>query len=257
LTAGSSIAGNETQNGISISFVTCISDIAVLGQRLLASPCFSERKLPLTAYFNASSAAEAFNASSKVCSKAHSDSWLAWVHEDVFLPSNWEDQLSSQISMALRRWPKLAVVGVYGGVKSGEHAFSVGHVLDRGSILRPPTQLPCLVDSLDELLFAVRVSTGLTLDPALKFDFYATDLVLQAQENGWDCAVVDAYCEHWSGTVQTGPAPTQLARRIKSSAEVFEAKWVHSMPITTSCFHMKKPGDVAAYIDSMESAPCG
>ena len=111
--------------------------------------------------------------------------------------------------------------------------------------------MPSTVDSLDEMLFAVRMDTGLKLDPALKFDFYATDIVLQAKEKGLQAAVVDAYCEHWSATQQSGPQPVSLAERIKTSARVFEEKWANALPITTSCFQISKPGDVAAYIDSL------
>lgn len=205
-------------------------------------------KTPLMAHFNAASAAQAFNSSAESIAGPMPNHWLVWVHEDVFFPLDWEVQFINQIDAALSLWPKLAVVGVYGTTGQGRLA---GRVLDRGKLLDEPVQLPCSAGSLDELLFAVRLDTGLRLDPALKFDFYATDVVLQALENGWDCAVVDAYCEHWSSTVQSGSPPVELANRIKKSAAIFEAKWPHNMPITTSCFQINKPGDVANYIDSL------
>lgn len=205
------------------------------------------------AHFNAASAAQAFNSSVHLYPAPTSSQWLIWVHEDVFLPSGWAVRFKSQVAQALTCWPTLAVVGVFGIAGSGATACQIGHVLDRGKLLQMPSALPCLADSLDELLFAVRLDAGLKLDPALAFDFYATDLVLQARANGWECAVVDAYCEHWSGTKQDGQQPDLLVKRIKSSAAVFEAKWVGSMPISTSCFHINKPGDVAAFIDSLAS----
>lgn len=239
---------------IELGYVTCVGDVNVLGQRLLASPCFGEAKRPLIAHFNAASAAQAFNAAISVCLTPTSSQWMVWVHEDVFLPAGWELRFKSQILEALATWSNIAVVGVYGVAGSGPNARQVGHVLDRGTLLHPAQALPCLVDSLDELLFAVRIDSGLRLDPALAYDFYATDLVLQARANGWECAVVDAYCEHWSRTRQSGPQPLKLIKRIKSSAAVFEAKWVASMPITTTCFHISNPGDVAAFIDTFEVA---
>lgn len=236
---------------VELSFITSVNNIETLGRHLLSSPCFRERKASLVAYFNTTSAAQAFNRAVASFVRPSSAQWLVWVHEDVHLPSDWDVQFKQQIQLAQQKWPRLGVVGVYGTRQSSTGASPVGHVLDRGKLLKESQALPCLVDSLDELLFAVRLETGLRLDPKLNFDFYATDLVLQAQEKHWDCAVVDAYCEHWSGTAQVGPQPLHLTQRIKLSAEVFEHKWAHNMPITTSCFQIDKPGDVATYIDSL------
>jgi hypothetical protein len=101
------------------------------------------------------------------------------------------------------------------------------------------------------LLFAVRVDSKLRLDPALGFDFYATDLVLQAQQQGWQCAVLDVCCEHWSDTPASGAVPTAVVQRIKQSARVFERKWEAKLPISTPCFEINKAGDVAAFIDAI------
>lgn len=244
-------ADNEPTSCIKIEFVTCVSDTNVLNERLLSSPCFQERKAPLNAFFNSTSAALAFNSAADALCSVSSDVWLVWVHEDVVLPADWERQFELKLLAAVEIFPKLAVAGVYGHTGQGTEAKLIGAVLDRGTLRIESSQLPCSVDSIDEMLFAVRLDSGLRLDPALKFDFYATDLVLQAREQGWQAAVVDAYCEHWSGTPQFGMPPEALARRIKQSAEVFETKWAHRMPITTTCFSISKPGDVAAYIDSL------
>ncbi|MBK6594307.1 MAG: hypothetical protein IPG23_17305 [Burkholderiales bacterium] len=236
---------------IELSFVTCVSSTDVLNRRLLSSPCFSERRTPLVAYFNAESAAFAFNSSVEANSSCRPEQWLVWVHEDVFLPSNWDTVFKEKLQNAMELWPTLAVVGVYGMLGFGQTSRPIGCVLDRGQAIGERSCLPSTVDSLDEMLFAVRMDTGLKLDPALKFDFYATDIVLQAKEKGFQAAVVDAYCEHWSATQQSGPQPVSLAERIKTSARVFEKKWANALPITTSCFQISKPGDVAAYIDSL------
>lgn len=111
--------------------------------------------------------------------------------------------------------------------------------------------MPCLVDSLDELLVAVRVSSGLQMDPAMGFDFYATDLVLQAQQAGWCAAAVDAYCEHWSDTPASGEMPAHLIARVKANGHAFESKWAHRLPVTTPCFHISRPGDVSAFVDAI------
>jgi len=232
-----------------LSFVSCASDLAQLGRRLLASPCLQPGGLPLAVHFNAGSAAHGFN-DAMAAAPSKAGSWLIWLHQDVFLPEGWDARFSQALGAALQQFPKLAVAGVYGIAGAGPAARRAGHVLDRGSLLREDTALPCLVDSLDELLVAVRVDSGLTMDPALRFDFYATDLVLQAQAQGWQCAVLDACCEHWSDTPSSGAVPQAVVDRIKQSARVFERKWAQRLPVTTPCFDIAKAGDVAAFIES-------
>lgn len=245
------------QTTTKLSFVTCASSLEVLGERLLSSPCLRSGGYPLSVFFNASSAAQGFNTVMGAATVAASDttdplqagfSWLIWVHQDVFLPQGWDIQFKKALEVAHLKFPKLSVVGAYGIVGAGAHARRAGQVLDRGTLLQEPTPLPCLVDSLDELLFAVRVDAGLRLDPALGFDFYATDLVLQAQAQGWQCAAVDAFCEHWSGTPASGEVSSAIVKRIQASARVFEYKWSARLPVTTPCFRIDRPGSVASFI---------
>ena len=236
-----------------LSFVTCASSLEVLGARLLSSSCLGAGGYPLAVYFNAPSAAHGFNAAMLARRAKSPDgscgvSWLVWVHQDVVLPQGWDTRFKQALTKALQLFPQLAVAGVYGLAGAGAHARRAGHVLDRGKLLQEPALLPCRADSLDELLFAVRIDTGLQLDPALGFDFYATDLVLQAQAQGWQCAVLDAYCEHWSSTPASGVLPKAVVERIHSSAAVFERKWAKRLPITTPCFDIARPGDVAAFL---------
>ena len=223
------------------SLVCCVSKLEVFERRLLASPCLQRGNLSLSAHFNCSSAAQAFNAALQ---GAKPKDWLVWVHQDVYLPDGWEDNFSLRLLEAQNTFNRLAVVGVYGLRGVAPHVIRAGHVLDRGLLLREQAPLPGLVDSLDELLFAVRVNSELKLDPELGFDFYATDLVLQAQKYGYQAAVVDAYCEHWSDTPAFGHIPATTQARIASSGSKFETKWAAQLPISTPCFDIRQTGDV-------------
>lgn len=231
-----------------LSFVTCVSRIDVLAQRLAQSPCLQKGGLPWAAYFNCATAAQAFN--QQLCANTTVD-WLVWVHQDVYLPADWDQQFRQALMLATEQWPDLAVAGVYGVQGAGESMRRAGHVLDRGQLLQEPAALPCLVDSLDELLVAVRVPSGLQMDPAMGFDFYATDLVLQAQQAGLRAAVLDAYCEHWSDTPSSGAMPARLIHRVKNNGRAFESKWAHRLPVQTPCFTIHRPGDVAAFVDAI------
>lgn len=234
---------------IKLSFVTCVSNHDVLAKRLLASPCLRDGYYPLVAYFNAQSAAQAFNATALGVQSPNS--WLIWVHQDVHLPLGWDTQFLARLREAQVVYPALAVVGVYGVAGTRADVRRAGHVLDRGRTLHEPAPLPCLVDSLDELLFAVRCDSGLKLDPALAWDFYATDLVLQAQSTGYQAAVVDAYCEHWSDTPSHGVFPRKLAQRIAQSGAAFEAKWAQRLPVQTTWLSIERAGDVGRLIEGV------
>ena len=235
-------------------FVTAVSRVEVLEQRLLQSPCLKSGRQALMAYFNAASAADAFNAAMDGIEHDAASTWLVWVHQDVVLPGDWDKQFLRALQDAQQRIPQLAVAGVYGIARGPAPAQRAGHVLDRGNLLREPAALPCEVDSLDELLFAVRADTRLKLDAALGFDFYATDLVLQAQERGLVAAALDAYCEHWSDT-PAASVPAATAERFLRNGRAFEAKWPHRFPLETPCVAIRAAGDVERFVHSLQQPP--
>ncbi len=235
-----------------LSFVVCASDSAVLTKRLLASPCMVDGEYSLEIYAGATSAAAAFNAEMARRPQAE---WLVWVHQDVFLPAGWDKRFIAAIREAGVLFPQMAVVGVYGVAGAGAQAVRAGHVLDRGQLLKEPTQLPCCVESLDELLFAVRMDTSLNLEPALEFDFYGTDIALTALERGLDVVAVDACCEHWSTMPRIRVSP-DILDRMSASGEVFERKWDHRLPLDTPCFSISEIGDVARQCRALSVQGC-
>ena len=239
------LAGTQPQ----LKLVTCVSNLDVLERCLLASPCIAKKRVQLLAYFNASSAAEAFNAA---MTSTPPGEWLVWVHQDVLLPEEWDREFAEAIGGALKEFESLAVAGVYGLSGYGDTALRAGKVLDRGQLLDEQTRLPTLADSLDELLVAVKSGHGLTFDPALGFDFYATDVILSARDRGFSAAVVNGFCEHWSDTPSTGTISARMAERICRSGAAFEAKWMHRFPIQTSWLLLERQGDVERFIRQFE-----
>jgi len=223
-----------------LRFVTCASDQTVLTRRLLASPCIASGKYDLGIYVGAASAAAAFNTE---MDRHPLSKWLVWVHQDVFLPLGWDERFVLAIREAELLFSSLAVVGLYGICGAGAQAIRAGHVLDRGVLLKESTQMPCRVNSLDELLFAVRMDSCLRLDPALGFDFYATDVALKALDSGLDVAVLDVCCEHWSSTPRS-MVSQNIVERVSASGEIFEHKWAHRLPLDTPCFSINQVGDI-------------
>lgn len=232
-----------------LRLVTCVSNLEVLRRCLLASPCVAEGRLPLQAYFNARSAAEAFNAT---MASTPPGEWVVWVHQDVLLPGDWDRRFARTLADAEKAIEYLAIAGVYGLRGFGNRAARAGKVLDRGKLLDESSALPTLADSLDELLVAVRSGHGLTFDPDLGFDFYATDVIMSAREKGLTAAVVDGFCEHWSDTPSQGTIPVRMAERICRSGAAFEAKWAHRFPVQTSWLLLERRGDVERFVSQFE-----
>ena len=118
-----------TSAGDDLLFVSGISRLDVARDCLLASPCLQSGGRPLIMRWNASSAADAFNA---VLDSKPAQRWVVWVHQDIRLPLGWDSLFLAAIERAQARWSQLAVVGVYGVVGAGSNARRVGHVIDRG-----------------------------------------------------------------------------------------------------------------------------
>ena len=201
-----------------LGFVCAVSDPDIAAKQLLASPDLDAYDPPLHLVLGAENAARAFNA---IAAQHGQTPWLVWVHQDVYLPEGWISSFERSLRIAQARWPNLAVVGVYGTTPEHQHA---GVVIDRGEHLIGEASLPCPALGLDELLVAVRLSSGLRMDPELGWDFYASDLALQAKASGFQAAVVHAPCEHWSTTPRRGISDA-LALRFEAAGCVYLRKW--------------------------------
>jgi hypothetical protein len=230
------------------SIVCCVSNEEVLRSNLLASPCLSHgSNHELILVKNCPSAAHGLNFGLERAT----GEWVNGVHQDVFLPEGWDQQLLAQLREAERRFGPVGVAGVYGvgacgefvparpdsmltrraGIGLGETALGAqrsGWVVDRGRVLRDGPELPAEVATLDELLLVVRRNAHLRFDPALGFHLYGADICLQAAERGLAVVAIDALCHHNSRSVG-------LPAAFFKSAQVFARKWAHRLPVATPC----------------------
>lgn len=233
---------------LNLEFIVAVSDQKVFEKYLLNSPCLQSKKYPLHIYRDCQSAAEAFNPHALNTQIPPNNTWWIWVHQDVYLPQDWDKIFVAKLLEAQAAYPRLGVVGLYGVAGHSSLAHRAGELLDRGRVLQEFTPMPCLVDSLDELLIASKAQNQLGFDPILGFDFYGTDIVLSAQEKNIEAAVIHAPCEHWSSTPQKPPFPLRLVERIQKSAQAFENKWRHRLPLTTPCFEINEVGSTNQFL---------
>lgn len=218
-----------------LSFVCCVNRPDIAQSCVLTSPCLQpEAGHQLILVGQASSAGEGM--ATGLALARHE--WVVMLHQDVFLPLGWDGRFCRALDAALDLYPQLAVAGVYGVRADGAH---VGHVQDRGVLLGAPVGAAVPVRSLDELLVAVRVSTGLCPSPTLGWHLYGTDLCLAAQAQGLESLVLDGFCEHRStlpriheaSDVVTKQRLRTVVEAFAQSAEALLHRWPHAMPVHT------------------------
>lgn len=236
------------------SVVCCVNRPEVARRHLLASPCMrpgSAHQLVLV--HGASSAGAGMSAGLAVARHE----WLLMVHQDVHLPDGWDVVFSSALDRALAAHPTAAVVGVYGVQADGTH---VGHVFDRDRWLGQPVTAAVPVRSLDELLLAVRVGSGVCASPQLGWHLYGTDVCLAAQARGLQSLVVTGPCEHWSLLPRVDERADRVARQALRevaqaygrSAEVLLQRWPQAAPIHTPVMPLPadfSSADLMAWVD--------
>jgi SAM-dependent methyltransferase len=222
---GNQIQQTAEEETAPITFVACVSDEAQLEANLLRSACLQKgTKHELLLMRKCKNAAEGYN---RALEQAKND-LVVFVHQDVYLPRGWAERFVQQVKLAEERFKDVAVFGVYGVKSSPEEAVHAGYVVDRDRVLHEGDCLPETVDTLDELLLAVRRTTDLRFEPSLGFHLYGADICLAAKQMGKRAVAVDALCFHNS---LQGDLPDGYT----ASARTFARRWRDELPVWTSC----------------------
>lgn len=217
------------------SIVCCINRPEIAQRCLLASPCVqADAGHQLILVGQASSAGDGMRTGLSLAKHE----WLVMVHQDVYLPAGWDLRFGQALDAALALHAHAAVVGVYGVQADGTH---VGYVHDRDHWMGAPVDGASPVRSLDELLVAVRVSSGLCPSPSVGWHLYGTDLCLAAEARRWEALVIDGPCEHRSTLPRVNEAADAATRQqLRSvveayghSAQALLQRWPHATPIHT------------------------
>lgn len=215
----------ETDLEAPITFVVCVNDEKVLQENLLASSCLrSGTRHQVLLQRGFASFGAALNAARPLC--LHD--WIVCVHQDVYLPENWDRRFLAQVAIAQQQYGPLGVAGVYGCDLQPVTKKSHGHLVDRLKELRHGGPLPAQVLSLDEVLLAIPRSLAVQGDPALGYHQYGADLCLQAKQLGLPSVALEAPLFHNSKLADVPQA-------FYESSRVLATKWQSELPIRTCC----------------------
>ncbi len=214
----------------SFTFIVAANQDHVLQNNLLASPLFAEKnKHEVIIQKGFQSAGSAYNHGIERAKNEH----IVLVHQDVYLPQNWDVHLSSiiaQLNLADIKWGVLGCFGITG------HGMSAGYIYSNGlkRILGEPAQ-PRKVRSLDEVVLIINKNRSLIFDPGLpSFHFYGTDICLQAEKLGFQNFAISNFCVHNSLPVHRFPED------FWESAKYMRHKWKRLLPVQTSCITLHR-----------------
>ncbi len=199
-----------------LSIICSANNETLLRDNLLRSPIVTRHELIVKQNYRNVSAA--YN---RAMEQSESD-YLIFVHQDVYLPDSFEDDLfNALIDLNDVDWGVLGVAG-----KLGDKYL--GHILDRGNPWGSPQGLPAEVQTLDELLLILKRDTFHFDESLPNHHMFGADVCLQAREEGKKVLAIDAYCEH-NSALRGHPAGIELGM------EYMRKKWQHRLPIHTTC----------------------
>ena len=125
--------------------------------------------------------------------------YIALVHDDVWLPEGWADEVLEQIAVVESRdceWGVLGVAGARWDAQLGQKIYE-GNLKDRIYPYTGESALPCRVDTLDEVCLIFRNDGETRLnDQYTSHHLYGAELCLRLGRAGaWSWAI-DASLEH-------------------------------------------------------------
>jgi hypothetical protein len=154
---------------------------------------------------------------------------VLFVHQDVYLPEGWFDDLRDCVATledARVPWGVLGCFGSRAGATGGLGRLYTRGMGRHGRFLRHPEP----VETLDEIVLVFRKSSGLRFDPDLPhFHFYGTDLCMSARERGLVNYAFQGFCVHNTNQL------LMLPKEFYECYRYVRRKWAKYLPIHASC----------------------
>jgi glycosyl transferase family 2 len=215
------------------AIVVCVDNAELLRTTLLRSELAQRDDVPVIQQVGFRSATQAFNDAMDRLDA----SCVVFVHQDVYLPRDWESQLDA----AMIANPKASVLGVFGIDTNREFR---GRVWSQGlgAELDFRVQTAAPVCALDEIVLVVRTESGLRFDQDLPgFHLYGTDIVQRALQAGHEAVVFDGPVVHNSRPVRN------LDSTYSESYRYMQKMWRERLPIETCIMPLRE--DDSALVD--------
>lgn len=207
-----------------LGFIVATNNEELLQKNFLSSKVIRDKKYPVALQRGYRNIGKAYN---DAMAKMEAEI-LVCLHQDVFLPDCWEDQAIA--SLAKLKTIKWGVLGVAGMRSMERRSVLVGHLLDQGTEIGSPENLPIQVDTLDELLLVIRNDGKLLFDERIPTThLYGADICLEASRQGMGCFAISAYCHH-NANVYNRDTP-EFRRAVK----YMQKKWKRRLPFVTTC----------------------
>ncbi len=207
-----------------LAIAAAVNNEHVLQQNLAASPCLREQQVPLHCERQCACAGLAYN---KAIDSLDADI-IAFVHQDVYLPAGWVDNVLSTLRNISHIDPAWAVAGVVGvDIEGNTLGRSWSNGLGR-EVRGKDTTVPLRAASLDELVLILRVESRLRFDVSLPgFHLYGTDISQQAMRAQRSVYVIDAPVIHNSTPLLS------LDKHFRGAYRAMQTKWRAFLPLPT------------------------
>ena len=215
-----------------IAIIAASNDQDVLQNNLLASPLLRCGNVTPTIEQGHRSASAAYNAGlSKISAPL-----AVFVHQDVYIPGNWERSLFSaidQLETSGQKWGMLGLVGICSDSRIVGRSWSTGIGHEVGARLSRPEK----AESVDEMLFVLRTDCGFRFDENLPgYHLYATDMAMIVRQAGYEVYVIDAPVIHNSRPVH------YLDRQYAQGYRYMQKKWHGQLPLKTCVIPVTRGG---------------
>jgi len=159
----------------------------VLESCLLRSPCIES--IPTTIIDDAKSASEGYNRAME----GTKPRVAVCVHQDVYLPASWIDDLLGVIEQLGDTWGVIGSIGKTGRGDVVGRVFTNGLGKEVGCDITSPTPIV----TLDEMVLVINAQAGVRFDAALPgFHLYGTDVVRTALAADLGCFAADLPAVH-------------------------------------------------------------
>ena len=204
-----------------IDIAAAVNDQGTLDSCLKRSPDIEGGDLTLRTYVGFNAAGVAYNRALEESDKEY----LVLVHQDVYLPAGYAQQLRTEIEKLETIDPNWVVAGPIGldrqkDLRGMVWASSLQRTI--GERIAEPVPSICL----DELLLVVRRASGVRFDEELPgFHMFGTDIIHIANTMGLEGYVIDTPVVHHSRPVISLSGGYQQAYRY------MRAKWRRILPV--------------------------